>query len=43
MIKKEDKPEFIGQIMDLFGISWMNTGLKFLKKKERKAMIRILR
>ena len=43
MIKKEDKPEFIGQIMDLFKDFLMNTGLKFLKKKERKAMIRILR
>ena len=43
MIKKENKSEFIGQIMDISRISWMSTGLKFLKKKERKAVVQILR
>ena len=43
MIKKENKSEFIGQIMDIFEDFLDEYGIKVPQKKERKAVIRILR
>ena len=43
MIKKENKSEFIGQVMDIFEDFLDEYGIKVPQKKERKAVIRILR